>query len=114
MGSSGLGKTRGTNRLETMKMSKKSDKFSQDDITYLANGGKSQRVIDCTLRHLNKLVEDRDALLTALKGSLPYLKTLHSEDAYGSCPNGIEDCCCDLSDDYANAMKIIKQAEKED
>jgi hypothetical protein len=65
------------------------------------------------LEAADALIEQRRDLLEALERALPHLKNLHSEDAYGSCSRPIEECGCDLSQDYNDMLAVIAAAQGE-
>jgi hypothetical protein len=57
------------------------------------------------------LIEQRRDLLEACERALPHLKNLHSEDAYGACSRSIEECGCDLSQDYNDMRAVIARCK---
>jgi hypothetical protein len=49
-------------------------------------------------------------LVKALERTVRHLESLHGEDAYGGCVFPIEECTCDLADDYRDVKEAITKA----
>jgi hypothetical protein len=81
-------------------------------VAYLApwcppTSGKELEIAEANAR----LIAFAPDLLKELEKTLRHLEMLHTEDAYGGCRGFVDDCDCDLAEDYRSAKEAIAKAK---